>query len=162
LRYSAKPIEDYGRTIDGEFRGPSTISWMRDDLEAWNLAYLSFNFDARPVCPFPEFGHLVARTMRTDLTTGISHPAGVHIPRQLTVRPFLRQTPREFVTAMLSHPNVRKLPLYKGFGEDWLRVIFERSWIGGEVADDVLQEEAGRLEMQRLMNRLARKVQKEG
>ncbi|CAN7774652.1 hypothetical protein LJR290_007721 [Variovorax sp. LjRoot290] len=123
------------------------------------MAYLSFNFDAKPVCPFPEFGHLVARTMRTDLTTGIAHPAGVHLPRHLTMRPFLRQPPREFVSTMLSHPNVRMLPLYKGFGEVWLKVMFERSWIGGEVADDGLEEEAGLLEMRRLLDRVAGKVE---
>lgn len=158
MRYSAKPIEDYGRIVDGEFCGPSTLPALKHDLEAWNLAYLSFNFDAKPVCPFPEFGYLVAKTMRTDLTTGITHPAGVPLPRQLTVRPFLRQRPREFVSTMLVHPMVRKLPLYKGFGEDWIKVIFERSWIGGEVADDGLEDEAGLLEMRRLLDRLARKV----
>lgn len=60
---------------------------------------------------------------------------------------------------MLAHQMVRKLPLYKGFGEDWIKVIFERSWIGGEVADDGLEEEAGLLEMRRLMQRLAGKVE---
>jgi hypothetical protein len=158
LRYSAKPIEEYGRTVDGRFVGPSTLPSLRLDLEAWNLAYLSFNFDAKPACP-PEFGHLVARTMRTDLTTGLTHPCGVHLPRHLTVRPFLRQPPREFVTTMLAHPSVRRLPLYKGFGEDWLRVMFERSWIGGGVADDGLEEEAGLLEMRRLLERVSGKVQ---
>ena len=159
MRYSAKPIEGYGRTVDGRFLGPSNLPALKLDLEAWNLAYLSFNFDAKPVCPFPEFGHLVARTLRTDLTTGVSHLAGVHLPRHLTMRPFLRQPPREFVTTMLAHPNVRLLPLYKGFGEDWLRVMFERSWIGGEVADDELEEEAGLLEMRRLLERVSGKVQ---
>jgi len=159
VRYSAKPIEEYGRVIDGVYRGPSELPGLRSDLEGWNLAYLSFNFDAKPVCPFPEFGALVARTLRTDLTTGTSLPHGVPLPRQLSIRPFLRQPPREFVTTMLTHPIVRKLPLYKGFGEGWLRTIFERSWIGGEVADDGREEEAGLLEMRRLMDRLARKVE---
>ena len=59
---------------------------------------------------------------------------------------------------MLAHPMVRRLPLYQGFGEDWIKVIFERSWIGGEVADEGLEEEAGLLEMRRLMDRLARPV----
>ena len=140
--------------VDGVFRGPSTLPYLARDLEAWNLAYLSFNFDAKPVCPFPEFGPLVARTMRTDLTTGLSHPPGVHLPRHLTLRPLLRQPPREFASSLLEHPAVRQLPLYRGFGEDWLRVVFERSWIGGEVADEGLEEEASALEMRRLLERI--------
>lgn len=157
MRYSAKPIECYGRVVDGELRGPSTLPVLKNDLEAWNLAYLSFNFDAQPVCPFPEFGYLVGKSLRTDLTTGVSHPPGVPLPRQLTMRPFLRQPPREFVSTMLAHPMLRKLPLYKGFGENWVRVLFERSWIGGEVADEGLEEEAGLLEMRRLLARLGTK-----
>lgn len=70
------------------------------------------------------------------------------------MRPFLRQRPREFVSTMLAHPMVRKLPLFKGFGEDWIRVIFERSWIGGEVVDE-LEEEAGLLEKRRLLQRVS-------
>ena len=55
--------------------------------------------------------------------------------------------------------SVRMLPLNKGFGEDWLKVMFERSWIGGEVADGGLEEGARLLETHRLMERLAKKVE---
>lgn len=153
MRYSPHPIEFYDRQVDGRLRGPSSIAAFSGDLEAWNLAFISFGYERQPVCPVAEFPLFVARTLRTDLTTAITHPVGAVVPRQLTIRPLLRLPPREFADALLHHTNARRLPLYAGLGENWLSTVFERSWLGGEVADDGLEEEASGLEMQRLIQR---------
>lgn len=153
MRYSPHPIEFYDRQVDGRLRGPSSIGAFASDLEAWNLAFISFAYERQLVCPVAEFPLFIARTLRTDLTTGITHLVGAVVPRHLTIRPLLRLPPREFVSSLLSHANVRRLPLYAGLGEAWLTTVFERSWLGGEVADDGLEEEASTLEMQRLIQR---------
>jgi hypothetical protein len=133
LRYSEKPIDAYGLQGDGAHQGPATLDLLKCDLEAWNLAYLSFDFEATPGIPPPEFMHLLARTLRMDLQTGTVHGPGTRLMREVTIRPLLERGPRAFANQLLAHPRVRQMPLYQGFGERWLTLVFERACIAREV-----------------------------
>lgn len=133
MRYSDKPINAYGQLVDGEHHGPAALSLLRSDLQAWNLAYLSFDFETNPGKPSPEFMYLLALTLRTDLLTGTVCAEGGALAQQSTIRPLLEFSPREFATLLLAHPRVRELPLYKGFGESWLTLLFERACVAREV-----------------------------
>lgn len=136
LRYSDKPIEAYGQLVDGEHRGPAALSLLREDLQAWNLTYLSFDFEANPSIPPPEFMYLLARTLRTDLESGIVCSTSELLAHEATIRPLLQRSPRGFAMALLAHPRVRELPLYKGFGEAWLSRVFERSCLACEATEE--------------------------
>ena len=77
--------------------------------------------------------YLLALTMRTDLQTGMVSADGAAPAPQSTIRPLLERSPREFASVLLAHPRVRELPLYKGFGESWLTLLFERACVAREV-----------------------------
>lgn len=134
VRYSQEPIEHYGRELGGTFYGPSMFSFLKDDSEAWNLAYLSFDFSKRPVPTDAQFTVLVRRTVLTRLDVADDENAAVDLlgtaPMRLTVRSLLRTPAPRFVHLISSRRSLlNRLPLYRHFGSTWLKTIEERSWL---------------------------------
>ena len=70
MRYSPKPIEGYGVTHEGTFYGPSNFGFLNKDPEAWNLAFLSHDFEERPTLKDPKFTTLVRHSVLTKLSDG--------------------------------------------------------------------------------------------
>lgn len=126
MRYSPKPIEHYGRTIAGKFIGPAMMMMLMDDPEAWNLAYLSFDFEKRPVHTNAQFTVLISRTLATRLDTGVVDHSG-KVPDKVLVRHLLRAPAPFFVEAMAKHPLLTQLPLYRALGPAWWLTVCERS-----------------------------------
>ena len=75
LRYSPKPIEAYTKVLAGKPYGPAE-SKLLDTAQAWNLAYLSHDYDAEFQHKDPMFTTHVRRTLQTKLDgsgLGIGH-----------------------------------------------------------------------------------------
>ena len=126
MRYSPRPIEDYGRVVGGKFIGPRTSLLLREEVERWNLAFLSFDYDARPVPQNPQFTSLVVKTVATRLDTGeIDYNAS----GPMLVRSLLKLPAPQFVKVIEVHSILAQLPLYKALGDAWLATIKERSWL---------------------------------
>ena len=133
MRYSPRPIEDYGRTIQGKFVGPSTSHVLKDDAERWNLAFLSFDYDARPVPHDSQFTSLVLKTVATQLDTGLVDPTERN---PMMVRSLLKLPAPQFVKVIEFHSLLTQLPLYKALGNAWLTTIKERSWLCSAYVDE--------------------------
>ncbi|MBT2325526.1 hypothetical protein J7E62_24640 [Variovorax paradoxus] len=138
MRYSPRPIEDYGRVIRGKFIGPRTSLLIKEDAERWNLAFLSFDYDARPVPQNPQFTSLVVKTVATRLDTGA---IDYNARGPLIVRSLLKLPAPQFVKVIEFHSILTQLPLYRALGNSWLTTIKERSYLcataGSDVEDDV-------------------------
>lgn len=119
IRYSPNPIENYGSPT-------STSGFLKDDQEAWNLAYLSWDFDKRKTWPDPHFSTHVRRTLQFVIDTGALDLTG-EISSGKKVRGFLRG-PAPAAAYKLTHlPRVKELPLYLVYGEKWLERVNDRA-----------------------------------
>lgn len=148
MRYSPKPIEDYGRFIRGEFVGPSASRLLSGDPERWNLAFLSFDYDARPVPADPQFTSLILKTVGTRLDTGAFD--AIERNKPVLVRGLLQMPAPQFVRVIEFHPLLKQLPIYQARGDEWLATIKARSWLCGthdsdEVDDPESLEQAQQL-----------------
>jgi hypothetical protein len=135
MRYSPKPIEKYGRFIEGKFIGPSVSHLLRDDPERWNLAFLSFDYDSRPVPHNPQLTSLVLKTVATRLDTG-ALDLTEQLGAPLLVRSLLKMPAPQFVKVVEHSAILGQLPLYKALGNRWLTTIKERSWICANYVDE--------------------------
>lgn len=118
-RYSPKPISDYGMSA-----GSNLLS---SDISAWNLAYLSWDMENKPMWPDPHFSTHVRRTIQFVIAEGRSDVTG-QTPDDESVRGyFLLPAPRavHLVQRMVHFKN---LPMYKNYGEVWRQTIIERSY----------------------------------
>lgn len=73
IRYSPVPIEEYGAPT-------SSSGFLKDDQDAWNLAYLSWDFDKCKTWPDPHFSTHVRRTLQFVIASGaldLSNEAGL-------------------------------------------------------------------------------------
>jgi hypothetical protein len=140
MRYSPKPIEKYGRFVTDAsgnqvFVGPSTSLLLKNDPERWNLAFLSYDYDARPVPPNNQFTSLVLKTVVTRLDTGaLDLTESLSAP--LLVRSLLRMPAPQFVKVIEYSAILTQLPLYKALGNQWLSTIKERSWLCSAYVED--------------------------
>jgi hypothetical protein len=127
LRYSPRPRQDY-QTTAGDFVNGPAASPLIDTTEIWNLAYLSHDFDTTPSHPDPMFTVHVRRTTQTLLDgRGLDLCASQH--QDSRVESLLRLPAPRFVHLIRQHTVLSTLPLFKAYGESWLRLIDTRSRI---------------------------------
>lgn len=93
---------------------------LKDDPEAWNLAWLSrsagFGGNGKPD---PQFTTHVRRTLQFELATGETDLINT-LPAQRLVRGLLRLTPPAAVKRIVESPRVAEMPLYLAYGGSWL------------------------------------------
>ena len=143
MRYSPRPIEEYSRTIKGTVCGPETSVFLKDDVEAWNLAFLSYDYAKRPTHADAKFSSHITYSMRTSLATGELDLVG-RLPQTMTIRSLLMMPAPQFVK-VLNHRNLyQQLPMFKQYGKAWLDLIEKRSWLcstyvegGGDQFEDL-------------------------
>lgn len=119
-RYSPKPISAYGMSAGSNL--------LTSDVAAWNLAYLSWDMENRPMWPDPNFSTRVRRTIQFVVADGVSDVTGM-TPDDESVRGyFLMPAPRavHLVQQML---HFKELPMYKAYGEAWRKMMVERSYL---------------------------------
>lgn len=127
IRYSPRPRETYQGSVEGTRYGPAT-STLLDSHEAWNLAYLSHDFEKVLTHKDPYFTTNVRRTTQTILDgsgldlTGSSPVSGL-------VASLLRAPAPRFVYLIQRHATLKSLPMYTAYGEAWLATIAARARI---------------------------------
>lgn len=125
-RYSPKPRSDYRRDTPRVSIGPAASS-MLDTDEAWNLAWLSFDYDKSLQHPDTSFTVHVRATCQMQLNGG-GEDVGRMLPRSELVASLLLLPAPRFVYLIEQHPVLPTLPLYLAYGDEWLETIRERSW----------------------------------
>lgn len=137
LRYSPKPIHDYNIVIPpGLNAGPGHAEFLRNDVQAWNLAFLSHPYERRAEHSDGQFTLLVRRTVNTKLADAEIDTLG-RTPAHLTVRGLLQLPAHEFIDritttvlrdgAFKGTKLVHRLPLYLAYGEPWLLTCMARA-----------------------------------
>ena len=128
-RYSDKPKREYVKSVQGGEYGTAS-STLLDSVQAWNLAYLSFNIEATYQHTDPNFTVHVRRSLQTKLGSGelditLASPYSGALGSLL-----LLPAPR-FVALIMSHPVLKVLPLYREYGKKWLEIIEARAHLCG-------------------------------
>ena len=128
-RYSDKPKREYLKSTQWGDYGTAS-STLLDSVEAWNLAFLSFNVEATYQHTDPNFTVHVRRSLQTRLDSGeldiiLASPYSGAVGSLL-----LLPAPR-FVVLIKAHPVLKVLPLYKAYGEKWLELIGARAHLCG-------------------------------
>lgn len=124
--YAPHPRSWYDWEAHGIKLGPAN-SKMFDTQETWNLAYLSYPYEALRDHPDPAFSVHVRRTAQTRLDGTGADLTGAEPLK--TVASMLGMPAPQFVFKIESHPILKALPLYVAYGETWLNTIRERSWV---------------------------------
>ena len=120
LLYAPKPIEAYTRTLGGKRYGPE-YSKLLDSPEAWNLAFLSHDYDKEFQHSDPQFTTLVRRTLQTRLD---GRGLGIGLDPTTLVGSLLNLPAPRFVYLLRCNPTlVGTLPLFAAYGESWLKTI---------------------------------------
>jgi hypothetical protein len=125
VRYSEKPIEEYRQVIGGKVYGPA-MSTLLSQSQAWNLAYLSFDFDSHLHHPDPYFSTNVRRTIQSRLDGSGLDLAGLHQPAEL-VQSMLDLIAPRFVYLIRRSPILESLPMYLAYGPSWVDLIDQRA-----------------------------------
>jgi len=128
LRYSTKPPADY--------KHAKPFKLLLDDPEAWNLAYLSWDWEDGA---FPD-AHLsvnvwktlmfVPSTGKVDLTK-LTHPS-------LTVRALINGPAPQVVCRLKSMERLKETPIFLAYGQQWVDTITKRSHLYREPHDEQL------------------------
>ena len=121
-RYSPRPREAYGTVTYGVALGPNA-SPLLDTPQAWNLAYLTYDFEANPVHPDVGFSTLVRRSTQVRLADGTLGLADEL--KELTGSWLLLPAPR-FVYLIRNFKFLSEVPLYQVYGQAWLDNIEAR------------------------------------
>jgi len=117
MRYSPMPIDHYPV--------PNASRFLNKDEQAWNLAWLSFDFDNNVAHPDAKFSTHVAATVQTIVRNGIQDVTNEFTGQ--TVREYLKQPAPKAVQLILAMTHLHKLPMYKAYGPDWVNTILQRS-----------------------------------
>ena len=121
-RYSPRPREAYGQILHGFAFGPNA-SALLDTAQAWNLAYLSYDFEENPDHPDTKFSTLVRRSTQIRLNDGTLGLADEL--KDLTGSWLLLPAPR-FVYLVRNFKFLSEIPLYLAYGQAWLETIEAR------------------------------------
>lgn len=125
-RYSPEPIESY--------RFATLFKFLVDDPIAWDLAYLSWDFEAGKDIPDPQFSTNVRRTLQFVTRSGVIDLAN-EAPPAATVRGLMRHTPPRSVKLILGLPRLVELPMFKAYGPPWAKTLQSRSRLYREPHD---------------------------
>ncbi|MBK1683931.1 hypothetical protein [Rhodoferax fermentans] len=150
VRYSPLPIESYS------FSAKSQI--LTEDPDAWNLAYLSWDFETCQRWPDPNFSTHVRRTLQFVPTTGKLDLAGSEHIRD-TVRWMVRNPAPRVVKLLLAMPRFKELPLYQAYGDTWAETILARSFLYREPDDQIFDVEINDVSLAMTAIRLLRSKQ---
>ncbi len=121
--YSPRPLATYIKISNKIAYGPATSNLLTIP-EAWNLAYLSHDYDAQLKHPDPNFTVNVRRSVRFRLDGSGSDLVSEEINEQLGS--LLNLPAPRFVYLLKQHHAFRRFPMYVEYGEAWLETIGKR------------------------------------
>lgn len=116
-RYSPEPITSY--------RFATVFKFLVEDPIAWDLAYLSWDFESAKKPPDAQFSVNVRRTLQFDLVEGRLDLTG-EAPVGNTVRGLFRHPAPRAVKLITELPNLQDLYLFKAYGTAWLDSMQKR------------------------------------
>ena len=135
VRYSPRPIEKYSTRASG----PATSNFLREDPAAWNLAFLSHDYDDRREHPDPKFTSLVRSSTQMILSSGSLDLAGLQPPLK-KVQGLMGLPAPQAVVNLLKLRRLGQLPLYRAYGADWCDTIQRRSYLAQAPDNDANPE----------------------
>jgi hypothetical protein len=152
-RYSPKPREAYEKTSNGRKTYTAASCQLIEDVATWNLTYLSHDIESMTMHSDPAFHVLVRRTIQTQLDG--SGPDLTRMSDSKTrIEHWLTLPAPRFVHLVRQHPHLKSVPLYQAYGEAWLKLIENRSWLcqfQPEAEPDPLRDPFANLEDARLV-----------
>lgn len=125
-RYSPEPI--------GSYRFAPLYKFLTDDPVAWDLAYLSWDFEACKEPPDAQFSTVVRRTLQFVTASGRIDLANTQ-PPNLTVRGLMRHPAPRAVKLILDLHRLPELPLFQAYSTRWLDTFQTRSHLYREPHD---------------------------
>jgi hypothetical protein len=127
IRYSPRPRAFYKGGNSSTEWGPATSAMLKTQ-GAWNLAYLSHDFEASLIHPDPDFTVLVRRTTQMRLDG-----AGLDLamdPVSSVIESLFRTPAPRAVHVLRNRMDLTStLPLYQAYGAQWLHTITQRSYL---------------------------------
>ena len=131
IRYSPRPVASYVRTIRAKAgsisTGPAASAILAGRLEAWNLAYLSHDYEASLQHPDPHFTVRVLHTTQFVIETGEIDIGGMLLPEKCIMH-FMQAPPARAVKLLLGMRLLKQTPLYVSYGDAWLETIQNRGF----------------------------------
>jgi len=127
IRYSPRPISAYVKSNGTQTWGPATSPFLKPQA-AWNLAYLSHDFEVSLLHYDPHFTVNVRRTIQQKLDGSGTDIADSEAPIKRVEHLFLLPAPRA-VHLLMQSPIVYELPMYQLYGDEWIRTIHKRSFL---------------------------------
>lgn len=126
IRYSPRPISAYKIRNKNVEYGPATSAMLRT-TSAWNLAYLSHDFERSLLHPDPNFTVNIRHT--TQMMLDGSGRDLTSMSGSGTVDELLHLPAPRFVHLITRHPVLVQLPMYLAYGHAWLKTIEKRSFL---------------------------------
>ncbi len=135
-RYSPNPIDAYPRA--------APYAMLRDDPVAWDLAWLSWDFENHARPPDVQLSVNIRRTLQFVIRDGSLDLTG-ELPDGLKVRGFMRHAAPYAVKLIIDMPLVKETQMYRMYGEAWLSALEARSHLYREPYDKAYDFEVGAL-----------------
>lgn len=132
MRYSPEALERYPVA--------SRSMLLAGDPLAWNLAWLSWDWENYPVHPDPAFTGHVHRTMQFVIEDGVIDVARLY-PDNAKVGAFMTLPPPSAALKLLALELRESVPLYRAYGAVWLETVMARSHLYREPHDDSLDQQ---------------------
>ena len=133
-RYSPRPIDAYSRNVRGVVVGPASSCVLNWDGEAWNLAWLSHEYETMREPADPRFTTLVQQSVNMVRASGRIDITGLLDPSQ-TMRGLLQLAPEEFMYRAETDGSITRTALYAAYGDAWLDRVRERAHAGWQRAE---------------------------
>lgn len=125
-RFSPEPI--------GAYKYASMFKLLAQDEVTWNLAYLSWDFEAKKGIPDAHFSVHCHRTLQFIFDTGELDLVGA-ISDKYKVRGLMTCPSPQAVRLIANLSRVKELPLYRAYGHSWLDTLLARSRLYREPVD---------------------------
>jgi hypothetical protein len=126
IRYSPEPI--------GAYKIASMFKLLADDETAWNLAYLSWDFEATRGYPDAHFSVHCHRTLQFIVETG-EFDLIAAVPNKYKVRGLMSCPPPQAAYRIANLSRMKELPLFRAYGQTWLDTLYARSRLYRELHD---------------------------
>ncbi len=128
MRYSPDPL--------GSYKHAKPFKLLQDDPDAWNLAYLSWDWEGGP---FPD-AHLSANVWKTLMFVPSVGKVDLTkiTPSRLTVRSMIRGPAPQVVYRLTNMQRLKETPMFAAYGQPWVTTMTQRSHMFREPYDEVL------------------------
>lgn len=128
MRYSTKPLAEY--------KHAQPFKILHSDPDAWNLAYLSWDWEDGAF-PDPHLSVNVWHTLMFVMETGVVDLAN-QAHNNDKVRGLMRNPPPRVVHLITNLPNLASTPMFKAYGQQWVDTMTQRSYLYREPHDEQL------------------------